>query len=155
MNQNEELINRFYNCFKNKDFRAMQACYADNATFSDEVFVGLNAAQVKAMWEMLCIRGKDLTLEYRNVTASEKSGTAEWTAHYTFSSTGKKVVNHVKASFLFENGKIVKHTDTFSFYTWATQALGITGLLLGWMPSVKKKVRETAMKNLEKFMETK
>jgi ketosteroid isomerase-like protein len=152
MNNNEQLIQNFYTCFQNKDYKGMQNCYADNATFSDAVFVNLNAAQVKAMWQMLITRGKDLQLEFKNIVAGEKSGNAEWTAAYTFSSTGKKVINNIKASFLFENGKIIKHTDSFSFYKWARQALGPAGILLGWASLLKNKIRKNAMRNLDNFM---
>ena len=154
-NTNQQLIARFYTCFQNKDYKGMQACYADNARFNDEVFVNLNASQVKAMWEMLCVKGKDLKLDFKNIQTSETQGSAEWIAYYTFSGSGRKIVNHVKASFIFENGKIVKHTDAFNFYKWSRQALGITGSLLGWSGFLKKKVRQSTMKSLNNFMNKK
>lgn len=152
MNTNEQLIHQFYQAFQNKDYKTMQSCYADDARFSDAVFQNLDAAQARAMWEMLIKRGKDLQLEYHNVQANETNGSAEWIATYTFSATGKKVINHIKANFIFKNGKIIKHTDQFDFYKWARQALGFTGLILGWTGFVKKKVRQTAMKSLDNFM---
>jgi ketosteroid isomerase-like protein len=155
MNNNELLIQKFYTCFQNKDYKGMQNCYADNAIFSDAVFVNLNAAQVKAMWQMLITRGKDLQLEFKNINADEKSGSAEWTATYTFSATGKKVINHIHADFLFEDGKISKHTDSFNFYTWAKQALGPAGVLLGRTSFFKNKIRKTAIRSLDNFMNNK
>ncbi len=107
------------------------------------------------MWEMLCVRGKDLRLEFKNIQTNGAQASAEWIAYYTFSVTGRKVVNHVKASFLIENGKIVKHTDVFNFYKWSRQALGIPGTLLGWTGFFKKKVRQGAMKSLNDFMNKK
>jgi len=153
MKENIELINKFYTAFQNKDYATMQNFYAKNAVFNDAVFTNLNSAQVKAMWEMLIKNGKDLKLEFNNVKANENAGSANWTAHYTFSGTGKKVTNNIKANFVFENGKIVNHKDHFSFYAWAKQSLGTTGLLLGWTPFLKNKVKQQAMKNLEKFMQ--
>jgi hypothetical protein len=47
---------------------------------------------------------------------------------------------------------IVNHIDDFSFYQWARQALGITGLLLGWLPFLKKKVQAAALVKLDAFM---
>lgn len=155
MNPNEKLITRFYTCFQNKDYKGMQDCYADNATFSDPVFSNLDSQQVKAMWEMLLKTGKDLHLEFKNVRADEKTGSAGWVAYYTFSRTGNKVVNRITARFIFENGKIVTHNDDFDFYTWAKQSLGITGLLLGRTPFLKNKIRATAMQNLNAFMQSK
>lgn len=155
MNANEQLIQHFYTCFQNKDFKGMQACYADNAIFNDAVFKNLNAEQVKAMWEMLITKGKDMRLEFSQIKADEKTGSAHWDAYYTFSSTGNKVVNRIDASFEFENGKIVKHTDDFNFYIWAKQALGTSGLLLGWTSFLKKKIQNTALTNLNHFMNKK
>lgn len=152
MNSNAEIIHHFYTCFKNKDIKGMQNCYADNATFSDAVFIGLNAKQVRCMWEMLIKSGKDLRLTFSNIEADELTGTAEWVAHYTFSATGKKVINNVNAAFVFENGKIIEHRDSFNFYTWSRQALGLPGLLLGWMPFLKNKVRNKAANNLRLYM---
>lgn len=155
MNANEQLIHHFYTCFKNKDYKGMQACYADDATFSDAVFKNLNSSQVKAMWQMLISKSKDMRIEFGQISANEKTGKAHWDAYYTFSSTGKKVINKIDASFEFENGKIVKHTDDFNFHTWAKQALGTTGLLLGWTGFLKNKIQTTATQNLEKFMDNK
>ena len=152
MNANEQLIHHFYTCFKNKDFKGMQDCYADDAIFSDAVFKNLNAEEVKAMWQMLITKGKDLRLEFTVISSTENTAKAHWDAYYTFSATGKKVINRIDATFEIENGKIVKHTDNFNFYTWAKQAFGLTGMLLGWTSFLNKKVSAQAMKNLENFM---
>lgn len=151
MNTNETLINHFYSCFQHKDVKGMQDCYADNAVFNDPVFQNLNAAEVRSMWAMLIKSGKDMRIEFKNIHGNEKGATAEWDAWYTFSKTGKKVHNHVIGSFLIEDGKIVQHTDHFDFYRWAKQALGLTGILLGWTSFLKKKIGVTAKKSLQDF----
>ncbi|TKT88686.1 nuclear transport factor 2 family protein [Dyadobacter frigoris] len=155
MASNGQLITAFYTSFRNKDYKAMQDCYAENAVFNDEAFKNLNSEEVKAMWEMLCKSGKELSLTFGNVTENETGGTAEWTASYLFSRTGKRVVNNVYAKFVIQNNKIVKHTDTFDFYTWAKQAFGTTGLLLGWTPYFRNKVQTAARENLDNFMKKK
>ena len=155
MNENEKLIENFYRSFASRDYRAMQDCYAERAVFSDEVFQDLDSSEVKAMWEMLIKRGTDLEIRWQNVRAGDKSGSAEWIAVYTFSQTGKKVENHIRAEFEFENGKIIKHIDTFDFPKWAAQALGLPGRLLGWTSFLKNKVRKNARKSLTEFMKSK
>ena len=149
---NEQLITTFYKAFQQKDYATMQQCYAENAIFNDEAFKNLNAAQVRAMWQMLISRGKDLELEYKNIQSEGNKATAEWTATYTFSQTKRKVVNHIKANFVIENGKIITHTDQFNFYKWSSQALGLVGYVLGWTGFLRKKVSLTAMKSLADFM---
>lgn len=153
MPSNQDLINTFYTAFKNKDYRTMQGCYADNATFSDPVFTNLNAHEVKAMWEMLIKRGRDLDLTFSNVESTGGTGGAQWVAKYTFSSTQKWVENRVQTYFEFKDGMIVKHIDDFSFYRWSRQALGTMGWLLGWTGFLKKKVQKQARKGLTQFMQ--
>jgi limonene-1,2-epoxide hydrolase len=152
---NQQLIHTFYGAFAQKDYATMQHCYADTVIFNDAVFKNLNSTEVKAMWEMLCKRGKDLHLEFKNIKATEKAATAYWEATYTFTATGRKVTNRINANFEIENGKIVKHTDSFNFYAWVKQAFGITGILLGNTSFFKNKVHKTAMQNLKAFIEQK
>jgi ketosteroid isomerase-like protein len=152
MNSNEQLIQHFYTSFQRKDVQAMQDCYAVDATFSDPVFTNLNAAEVRSMWAMLLKSGKDMRIEFKNIKSNEDGATTEWDAWYTFSTTGNKVHNSIKASFLIGNGKIIKHTDHFDFYRWARQALGLTGILLGWTSFLRNKISTTAKKNLKSFM---
>jgi ketosteroid isomerase-like protein len=152
MNTNEQLITDFYTAFQNKDYVGMQKCYSDRALFSDAVFKDLNAQQVRKMWEMLIKRGQDLQLTFENIKANNKEGGADWAATYTFTKTGRKVVNHIHASFVFEDGKILKHTDNFNFRRWAKQAFGpIAGIPI-FTIFLKRKVQKIAMKSLEEYM---
>ena len=130
----------------------MQQCYADHAVFNDPVFVNLNANETRAMWEMFCTRGKDLQIVFSAIDTGSVNVSAQWVATYTFSKTNKKVVNKIHAQFVFENDLIVSHTDDFNFYRWASQALGWPGILFGWTPFMKKKIRANAMRNLRSFM---
>jgi hypothetical protein len=153
MHENEKLINEFYAAFQRKDFLTMQKAYGSNANFTDPVFQNLNAEQTKSMWEMLCIRAQDLDIQFQNVQADEYNGSADWEATYTFSSTGRKVINRIHAEFVFERGKIVQHVDDFNFHNWSKQAFGLTGFVIGWTPFFRGKVQSTVMKSLGRFME--
>jgi ketosteroid isomerase-like protein len=152
MHPNAELIHRFYTSFQNRDARAMAACYDPAVRFSDEVFVDLDGVHAAGMWQMLCERGKDLKIEFRDITADDAAGSAHWEAWYTFSATGRSVHNKIDARFEFRGGKIIRHRDSFNFWAWSSQALGLTGLLLGWSGFVKKRVRVQAAKSLASFL---
>ncbi len=152
MNSDEAIIHQFYRAFQQKDFKTMQSCYTENAVFNDAAFKNLNAAEVRAMWEMLIKSGRDLVITYQIGHFSGNIGTADWVATYTFSQTGRKVVNRVHATFVLENGKIVDHRDQFDFWKWARQALGLPGLLLGWSGFLRKKVQQKARQRLDLFM---
>lgn len=153
MHRNEKLITEFYSAFQQKDFQTMQKAYASTANFTDPVFQNLNAEQTKAMWEMLCKRAQDLDIQFDNVQADDYNGSADWEATYTFTSTGRKIINRISAEFVFERGKIVQHVDDFNFHSWSKQAFGVRGAIIGWTPYFRLKVRSTVMKSLGRFME--
>lgn len=152
MHPHQRLIEQFYQAFKARDGRAMGACYHDQITFNDPVFVGLQGEQARGMWRMLCERGKDLVIEASRIEANEERGIAHWDAFYTFSATGNKVHNVIDAEFRFQDGLIIDHRDRFDLYRWARQALGVKGLLLGWAPPVQNAVRKQARKGLDAFL---
>jgi uncharacterized protein len=151
-NPNDELIQRLYAAFAAHDGVAMAACYAPDAHFSDPVFIDLHDKEPGAMWTMLTARAEDLKVELREHDADGDTGRAHWVADYTFTQTGRKVHNDVHAAFRFRDRLIVDHVDTFDFRAWAEQALGPVGLLLGWTPMVRNKVRAQARQGLDKFL---
>ncbi len=157
MNNNQELITKFYTAFQQKDYAGMIACYHPDIHFSDPVFTDLHGNQAKAMWHMLCERGQDLQVVFSDVVATasadEGNGRAHWEATYTFS-TGRKVHNVVDAAFAFQDGLIIRHQDRFDLWRWTRMVLGPMGLFLGWSPLVQNRVRETARVGLEKFVVT-
>jgi ketosteroid isomerase-like protein len=146
------LIERFYGAFAQCDGASMASCYAPLASFSDPVFVGLDARQAGGMWRMLTGQATDLRIELLDHESDGERGSAHWRAHYTFSQTGRPVINDVHASFRFADGLIAEHTDEFDFYGWARQALGAQGLLLGWSPLLRAAVRRRARASLEQFL---
>jgi ketosteroid isomerase-like protein len=153
MNQNKEIIDRFYQAFQKRDWKTMQECYHSEAHFSDPAFPNLNSREVKAMWHMLCENAQNFSLQYSEVNTESDRGRCHWDAWYTFSRTGRSVHNHIHASFLFKDGLIIKHKDTFNFWKWSRQALGMSGFLLGWTPYLQNKVQVIARKSLDKFMQ--
>ena len=115
MHPNEQLIHQFYQAFQNRNAAQMRQCYSEQVIFNDAAFRDLNYEQTAKMWEMLIKRGKDLELDYQVLEANDTSGKAQWTARYTFSQTGRKVINHINAEFEFSKGKISRHSDHFNF----------------------------------------
>ncbi len=155
MHANEELITKFYSAFQKQDWETMQSCYHDDVEFSDPVFRDLQGWKAKAMWRMLCERAQNFELAFSNVKADDSSGSAHWEPRYDFAKTGNRIHNIIDARFEFRDGKIVKHTDSFSLWRWAGMALGLTGKLMGWLPSVQNKIRAEANGGLEMFIKRK
>jgi ketosteroid isomerase-like protein len=151
MHSNETLIREFYAAFARGDAEAMARCYHSEIFFSDTVFPRLRGAEAGDMWRMLLARATDLQVTLDHASADGEGGRARWTARYTFTRTGRPVVNRVAAMFAFRDGLIVRHYDSFPFWRWASQALGPLGKALGWFAPLKWKVRRDAAKSLERF----
>ena len=147
-------IQRLYAAFAKLDAVAMQACYAPAATFEDEAFSLKGAQQIGGMWAMLCSATKARGMSHWKLDVSDiTDDSAHWEAHYLFSTTGRLVHNRIDAAFTFDgNGLIATHRDRFDFWAWSRQALGTPGLLLGWSPFLRNKVRATAAGNLQRFL---
>jgi ketosteroid isomerase-like protein len=152
LNTPEEIITRFYTAFGNRDYATMQNCYHAEATFSDAVFKDLNSKEVKAMWQMLLSSSKDIKVTFTAVKGNADRGSCRLDAFYSFSQTNRQVHNIVYAQFKFKDGLIIEHRDHFDFWRWSRLALGMPGLLLGWSPMLKNKVRKSARAKLDKFM---
>ncbi len=148
----ENLIHKLYTSFQIKDWKTMQSCYHEEATFNDPVFQHLTAKEVKAMWHMLAGAAQDLKVIFGEVKSSENSGSCQWQAWYKFSRTGRSVHNIIAAQFEFKDEKIVRHADEFDLWRWSRLALGGPGILLGWSPLVRNKIRKNARKGLAKFI---
>lgn len=154
MHPHADLIARFYRAFGARDAQAMNACYTDDIVFEDPAFGELHGAEAKGMWQMLCAKAQDLSIEASAIQADNERGSAHWEAIYTFSQTGRRVHNRIDASFRFRGGLICEHRDRFDFWAWSRQALGPAGLLLGWTPLLRNKVRAQARANLTRYLES-
>ncbi len=130
----------------------MAACYRKDAVFRDPAFGELDGKRAGEMWRMLTSRAEDLSVDLAEHAADEAAGTAHWIARYTFTTTGRPVVNDVHAEFRFgDDGLIADHTDRFSFWRWSRQALGPVGFALGWTPILRAATRRRALADLERF----
>ena len=155
-NPNADTIARFYAAFAALDGATMATCYAPDVRFEDPVFTLRGKDEVMSMWAMLgaATRAGSMDvwkLEWRDVEADANAGRAHWEAHYRFSATKRMVHNRIDAAFRFRDGLIVEHVDRFDFHAWARQALGLPGLLLGWTPMLRNKVRAQAATKLALF----
>lgn len=149
-----ETIQRLYTAFAQLDGAAMQACYAPDAHFEDEVFVLDGRQQVGGMWRMLCdatrAQGRDV---WRIELSALTERSAHWDAHYRFSATGRMVLNRIDAEFEFTPDRLIRrHRDRFDFWGWSRQALGAPGLLLGWTPFLRRKVQAQAAAKLAQYL---
>jgi len=144
-----EIIHSFYQAFKDLDPELMVSHYDENIEFTDPAFGTIKGVDACNMWRMLIGRAhKTLRIEYSDVRSDGDKVTAHLEAFYPFSKTGRSVHNIIEAEFEFREDKIVKHSDSFDFWRWSSMALGLPGILLGWSPLLKNKVRKQCLSYL-------
>lgn len=149
---NEKLITHFYQSFADKNIDGMLSCYADDVVFTDPAFGRLEGKDAHDMWRMLLERGGDsMEVAFGGVRAEGDKASAEWWAKYQYGKSKRLVLNEISANFVLRDGKIIEHIDHFDMWKWSRQALGLNGLLLGWTPFLRSKVRQTTKELLAKY----
>lgn len=148
-----EIIENFYTAFSNGDAESMIQHYHPNIHFHDPAFGELQGERAMNMWRML-LSSKDASpkISFSDVQMEGDAVTAHWQANYLFGPKKRKVENKIKARFVFQEGKIIDHEDSFNVWKWSAQALGPVGTLLGWTPFMKGKIQTMANGNLDKFI---
>lgn len=150
-NSHTELINRFYEAFQRLDAETMASCYTEDVLFSDPAFGELRGDAARDMWRMLTERAQDFSLTFGEVDADAETGRAQWVAYYEFTQTHRTVINRIEARFVFRDGLIAEHRDSFDLWRWSRQAFGLKGVLLGWTPFVQGAIRAQARKGLDAY----
>ena len=78
-------------------------------------------------------------LKFSNIQLlDEEYATCNWTATYTFSKTGKKVVNNIKAYMKLKDGIIIEHSDAFRLSTWIGTGTGLERSVI-WLDRIYEK----------------
>ena len=151
---NHQIIEQFYRAFAAIDSDRMTALYHDDITFKDPAFGTLHGDRAKAMWKMLLSKQTKNTfhVDYNNVRIANDRGHVNWIANYTFSVTDNKVRNEVNATFKFNDGLIIEHTDDFDLHNWASQALGFKGRLIGWTSFFRLKLQKQTNRMLDGYI---
>lgn len=146
-------IENFYTAFKNQDAATMVSFYHPDVVFEDPAFGILQGERACNMWRMLIAsqKGKDFDVSFSNIKCDDSYGSAHWEARYIFSKTGRKVYNKIEAQFEIREGLIHKHIDNFNLHSWAGQALGFKGWIMGGTKFFKKKLNAQTNAMLDKF----
>lgn len=151
---NKEIIQKFYTAFSENNSKEMINCYHDQIVFKDPVFGKLKGEKAKKMWAMLLSNKQASSkIKFSKITATKNSGFAKWEATYLYGSKKKPVINKVSAHFIFEDNKIIAHTDNFNLWNWSKQALGFSGAILGWSEFLKRKIQKQANQKLNNHID--
>lgn len=131
-----DVARAFYDAFCKGDTATMEALYAPGVQFHDEIFDFPDRAGTMGMWRVLTDPASGGRFTYSVLGVKGDVVTVKWLADYKFPSKdfGRPVHNEVTATLVVRNGRIVKHTDRFSWEKWSRQALPFGGLS-SWGPA--------------------
>lgn len=123
--ENAASITAFYTALRRADTHAMLELYSPDASFEDPMFGLLDARQARGMWRMLTRSGQGVKVALSHVWANDTDGGAHVDSEFVFPQTGRTVNNHVEASFKFDGGKMVHHSEAYDLHAWIRMALGV------------------------------
>jgi hypothetical protein len=120
----------------------MQACYAEDAQFDDEVFTLAAAPDRRHVAHAVHGHARQGPRRLEAGDTRHHRPQRALGRALPFSATGRWCINRIDAEFEFDkHGLILRHRDRFDFWAWSRQALGVPGLILGWTPLFRKQVQ--------------
>jgi len=115
-----DVVRSFYDAFEKKDVAAMGALYANDVKFKDAIFAFDDKQGVTGMWKKLFATDPNTKLKFTVDSVQGDIVKGHWVADYHLA--GRPVHNEVSTTMRVRDGKIVEHTDDFSWKKWAPQA---------------------------------
>lgn len=136
-----EVVRGFYDAFEQHDVAAMGALYANDVKFKDAIFTFGDQQGVTHMWTRLFQTDPKAQLKFTVDSSTGDTVKGHWVADYHV--LGRPVHNEVATQMKVRDGKIVEHTDDFSWKKWAPQAFpaGKLFTLPGFEQAAKALVR--------------
>ena len=100
MTPSEKTIHQLYTSIADGAISKIEDCYDPNVKFNDPIFGTLKAKEVPKMWKMLIEKSKgNLVIEYTIIKSNEHTGSAQWTATYTFGKKKRLIKNTIQSDF--------------------------------------------------------
>ena len=84
-----------------------------------------------------------LTVDLNFVKAIQEN-TINYTKYYN--------AKYFDLEFIFKDGKIISHKDSFNMYSWCKMAFGFVGIIFGWSFYFQIKLKRMANKRLDSFI---
>lgn len=148
MQSNSRVIEALFSALSKGEIANVTACYAPDARFEDIAFNLEGRDNIRQMWRLVCSR--NVKFQLKSVEADGSQCQAKWIADYIFSDTGRRVVNPIRSTFLFRDGRIVDQLDQCSALAWAKQAYGFPKSLVAGLVTPLR--RRAARKKLDAFI---
>jgi len=121
----------FYDAYCKGDMATLEKLYDPKVKWSDTITSFGDREGTMGMWRALA--ASHASYSYRIVSAQGDKVVVNWLADYQL--LGNPVHNDVMATLVIKDGRIVQHTDAYSWDRWAAQVFPRLGALSSWPPA--------------------
>lgn len=131
-------------------FHAIQAgivddvvgAYQPDAVLESPVAGQVCGCEIGLLWTTFLKRTRVHALDFTITNVSARTALVHWASNHIFFETGRPIRMSGATSLRFERGRICVHHDTFDRHRWLAQALGLSGLVLSYLPGSRAFFRD-------------
>lgn len=147
MSKKIEIVKEFYEALNKRDYKIVNGLYHSEAKYRDEIF-DFNGIEIHALWYNATLPEMDISVKLESIREEGDKVITEWEMRYTLDIIKRRINLKEKGVFEFKDEKIYRHTDTYDFWAWCTQAFGAIGRVMGWSNWLRNRVRNQARKSV-------
>jgi ketosteroid isomerase-like protein len=143
------LVEQLFLALREGETDALLSRYAEHVRIEHPLLGVLDRDEFAAALRSFARRSPGHSLTYAIEDAEGDRVEASWRLNHLFHETGRLVAISGASVFVLAAGRIVRQTDRFDRRDWARQALGLTGLVLSFLPGWRAFLRRELRRSLE------
>jgi hypothetical protein len=144
---NWTIIDRLFKAFQSKDADAILAAYSAKCQFNHPLIGCMSKDEFSKAVQIFIRETPDYELAFQINHVSAKRVEVEWTMTHIFHLTGRIIKQNGKTTCFLSANSVVRQIDQFDRRIWSRQAMGVTGLVLsfvpGWKSFIERELRNT------------
>jgi ketosteroid isomerase-like protein len=142
---NWTLVEQHYKAIQAKDADAILAVYAADCRIDHPLIGRMSKDEFSKAVQAFIRQTPDYELEFQISHAGAQRVDAEWALTHVFHLTGRTIRLAGATTYFLSANRITRHIDQFDRRAWSRQAMGMTGLVLsfvpGWRSFVERELR--------------
>jgi hypothetical protein len=116
--------------------------YLPDAILDHPIIGRLSGQQISQLWTTFLKRTRTHRLAFTITHVTARTACIDWHTEHEFFDTGRPIQLSGASALTFQRGGIRFQHDRFDRHAWSAQAMGISGLLLSYLPGSRAFLRE-------------
>lgn len=142
MNKHKEIIERFFEEFKRRDFFQMKNFCTEDIYYFDPLYNLLRGEDLYMMWQLEYGQSNSFQLQKGEI---KDEGDGYYVVDLQIEHDApKKIAQKIKAYLRIEDDKISEYSSAFSIHNLCKQRYGLIGNLLGWNRLYQNRIKNDA-----------